>query len=185
MDQAEVKRYVELLQRGDKDAFRWIFDAFQQSIYSFLFFKAKDAELAEDLLQETFLSVWKNREKLDKEQSFKAFLYRIAGNLYLNHHRHSRVADRYRQNHSSKGLATSETPQFLMEQEEFSRSLWAALERLPERTREVFLLSRTEHLSYQEIAERLGISVKTVETQMGRALAKLSEHFPKHYFRKK
>lgn len=173
------------LRKGDKGAFRELFEAFQEGIYSFLFFKTKDTDLAEDLLQETFLNVWKSRSSLDEEESFKAFLYRVASNLHLNHLRHSKVVDKYRNDPANKKITSNETPHFLMEQDEFQLALWDVLDKLPERTREVFLLSRTEMLSYKEIAERLGISIKTVETLMGKALGKLSERFPKHDFRKK
>lgn len=183
MSTQDTRHLVNRLKASDHDAFRAVFDSYQESIFRFLYLKTKDVQLAEDLLQEVFYKLWTNRYRLDAEQSLKSYLYTIAEHLFLNHCRHQLVVQQHMQ--SGNRGTTAETPHFLLEEEEFRQHLENAIEMLPEKVREVFMMSRFEDLSYQEIANRQSISIKTVESHMVEALRLLREVLPIKYFTKK
>src|SRR6187551_1001587 len=165
---SNIQHLANRLKASDRDAFRIIFESYQEGIFRFLYLKTKDVQLAEDLLQEAFYKLWANRSKLDSEQSLKSYLYTIAEHLFLNHCRHQMVVQQYGQ--FRRGMTTAETPHFLLEEEEFRQQLESAINMLPEKVKEVFTMSRFEDLSYQEIADRQSISIKTVESHMVKAL---------------
>lgn len=185
MDQSRFQLIVRKLKRGDKASFKVLFDACHHGLFNYLYFRSKDAVLSEDLLQETFLKIWENRKKLDENQSVKAYLYKIANNLFLNHQRHLRIVDEHRNQIQSNSFLDTNHPQFLMEEQEFRIKLMSEIESLPDRTREIFLMSRVEALFNREIAERLEISLKTVEVHIGKALNQLSSSIPEEYLKKK
>jgi RNA polymerase sigma-70 factor (ECF subfamily) len=128
--------------------------------------------VAEEVVQEVMLELWRRRESLVVEDSLRAYLYRSTRNRALNHLRHERV-ERLGEPHAAGSAAVGpEAPARLVE-EEIDVALREAVGSLPERCREVFELSRVHGLRYAEIASALGISVKTVEAQMGKALRTL------------
>jgi RNA polymerase sigma factor (sigma-70 family) len=91
MKETDFRTLAIRIKASDQAAFEVLFNLFQATIFNFLLFKTKDSSLAEDLLQETFLKVWKNRSTLDEARSLKNYLYTIADNLALNHFRHAKV----------------------------------------------------------------------------------------------
>ena len=123
---------------------------------------------AEDLVQDLFLSLWQRRDKFDFADPLP-YLYRAARNRALSHLRDEKVRDRWRQG------ASAAPPELIHQPSDpdagnLLRALDLAVEALPQRCRLIFTLSREQGLSYKQIASLLGISIKTVETQMGRAL---------------
>ena len=149
--------------------FRQYYAGLCKSLYRIL----RDASLAEDIVQEVFLKVWETREQLKMDAAIQAYLYRSCYNTALN------FLKKQKQNtdidlleivpggdsaEKHLGLAETET------------QIYAAIEALPPKTRLVFSLSRFEELSYKEIAERLDISLKSVEKHMGIALQRLREN---------
>lgn len=186
MDHSDLKPHVINLKNSDKTAFRIVFTALQQNIYNFLLFKTNDKALAEDLLQDTFIKLWENRKKLKEDESLRAWLYKVAGNLYLNHLRHAGVMKKHQDEVLTKSTITDiQHPHFVLEEQEFQERLINAIGSLPERVKEVFLMSRTEALTNKEISERLGISIKTIESQLGKALKILCKSMPEKYFLKR
>lgn len=181
---ADLQKLVVRLKAADREAFRLIFETFQESIFRFLYLRTKDVALAEDMLQEVFYKLWKSRDTLDEAQSIKSYLYTIADNLFLNHYRHLQVVREHEQSYAAPKIVT-ETPHYLLEENEFKRQLENAIDSLPEKVKDVFIMSRLEDLSYQEIAERQSISIKTVESHMVKALRLLREALPVKYFTKK
>jgi RNA polymerase sigma-70 factor (family 1) len=175
----DLNDVVKRLKASDPDAFKTVFDTWQKSIFNFLLFKTKDKARAEDLLQEVFLKLWNARTRLDESQSVKNYLYSIADNLVLNEIRHDKVVARHRSSADSALFTTNESPEFILEEKEWKDRLEGAIASLSERPRIVFLMSRLEDLSYQEIADRLSISIKTVETHMVKALKHLRENLSK------
>jgi RNA polymerase sigma-70 factor (ECF subfamily) len=175
MENLDLTDVVKRVKAGDAVAFERIFNLYQQNIYNFLLYKLKDSAAAEDHLQEVFFKLWKNRANLQEEQSIKNYLYTIADNLVLNNARHLKVVTRYQEQFKAGLFYPAENPQQVLEEKEFKQRLMDAIEDLPEKSRIVFLLSRMEDLSYQEIAERLSISIKTVEGHMTKALKLLRE----------
>lgn len=185
MDPAELESHVLKLKHSDQAAFKIIFDAYQQNIFNFLLFKTHDKALAEDLLQDTFIKLWDKRKHLKEEESIKAYLYRIAHNLYLNHLRHGAVMKKHQEGElKSRIFVNNAHPQYILEEQEFQLKLTHTIEALPERIKEVFLMSRIETLSNKEIAERLGLSIKTIESHIGKALQLLCKTLPRNYFQK-
>lgn len=158
------------IKASDQGAFEVIFNLYHESIFNFLLFKVKDDVAAEDLLQEVFFKLWKIRESLDENKSLKNYLYTIADNLSLNHIRHLKVVDRYRAGYRSNMFSDVDSPNFILEEKESLKSLMQAIEDLPEKPRMVFMMSRFEDATYQEIADRLSVSIKTVEEHMSKAL---------------
>jgi RNA polymerase sigma-70 factor (family 1) len=178
MEPKDFRDLVIRIKTSDHEAFEKIFNHFHQTIYQFLLYKIKDADTAEDLLQEVFLKIWKGRTALDENQSLKNYLYTIADNLVLNHFRHQKVVLRHQQESELKIFSGSDSPQNILEEKEWSKILMSAIESLPEQTRTIFLMSRVEDLTYQEIAERLSISLKAVEGHIVKALKTLRTALP-------
>ncbi|WNJ15935.1 RNA polymerase sigma-70 factor [Pontibacter sp. G13] len=153
-------------------AFKSLFDRYYDSIRNFLYYKSGNRDLAEDLAQDAFMILWKKRANIDPNK-VKSYLYTIANNLFLNEVKHQKVVFKFQQQPIS--TTSVETPQYIMEEEEFRSKLDHAISSLPEKNRVVFLMNRIEKLTYREIAERLEISVKAVEKRMHKALLELRQ----------
>ena len=152
------------------EVFENVFNTHAKSLRNYLYYKCGDKDLAEDFVQESFIKLWDNCAKVLLEKA-KSFLFTVANNLFLNDIAHKKVVLK----HQKTGARnyTHETPQYIMEEQEFMNKLQKALADLPEKQREVFLLNRIDKKKYKEIAEMVGISVKAVEKRMSAALKSL------------
>lgn len=130
--------------------------------------------VAEEIVQDVMLEMWKRRESLDNKGTPQAYLFQSARNRALNHIRHERVTRKGEPQILRRESADAISHSLVVEGE-IHVALRKAVERLPERCREVFVLSRMHGLRYADIARTLGISIKTVEAQMGKALRMLRE----------
>ena len=173
----ERQRDRELLERlraGDAAAFDTIFRTWYAPLV-----RAADAMLheraaAEEIVQDVMLEMWRRRERLAPEGTPQAYLFQSVRNRALNHLRHERVKQRAEPYVIGEGSRDAAASSAIVESE-IDRALRAAVASLPPRCREVFELSRGHGLRYGEIAETLGVSVKAVEAQMGKALRVLRE----------
>lgn len=157
----------------EETTFKLIFDTYFKVLRNFLIFRYKNFEFAEDVAQNAFVKLWENCKILKKEQA-KSFLFTTAIRLSLNQIKHQKIVSDYEINFVSKS-SDKESPQFLLEENEFKIRLEKAITNLPEKQREVFLLNRFENQTYKEIAEQLDLSVKAVEKRMKLALESLRD----------
>ena len=162
------------LRAGDQAAFDAIFRAHYAPLVRVVEAMLHRRDVAEEVVQEVMLELWRRRETLVVEESLRAYLFRAARNRALNSLRHDAIAKRAEPVVAEDTVAPSGAHAQLVE-EEIEVALRTAMNDLPDRCREVFELSRVHGLRYAEIATTLGISVKTVEAQMGKALRILRE----------
>lgn len=137
------------------------------------FLHSRDA--AEDVAQESFVKLWEHRKGWRNTGTVRALLYRIARNLALNESRWNRVRRNRRDLASAATAGHVATPAEGLDENELRRKVEAAIAKLPERRREIFVHARYHNLSYAEIAEILQIAPQTVANQMSAALAALRE----------
>ena len=130
----------------------------------------KDKELTEDTVQEVFVKLWEKRKDLKIEISLKSYLYRAAINAAYNHLEKNKRYSKLTLEDVGAAKSAYNNTEADLDAKELETKIKETLALLPEACREVFILSRFEELSYKEIAETLGISVKTVENQVGKAL---------------
>lgn len=154
----------------EETVFQEIFSRLADSLRNFLYYKCGDRQQAEDISQEAFLRMWKGCEKVSPEKA-KSFLFTVANNLWLDQIKHQKVVLSFQR--KARPANVTHSPEFLYEEEEFHQRLMAAISALPEKSRTVFLMNRMDKLTYQEIADRLGISKKAVEKRMHKALVEL------------
>lgn len=170
---AELARRMRL---GDERALETIFRMYYPGLVGFARRYVKTTEIAEELVQDLFLKVWSRRSSLGEIDSVKTYLFRAARNTALNHLRRRRLEHEWLE---KEGTTITEHQTLegdeAVTESDITAAVRAAVDRLPPRCREVFMLSRDGGLTYGEIAKSLGISIKTVETQMGRALKALRE----------
>lgn len=157
----------------DKDDLKKVYDEYFGAVRNFLYYKTKDIQLAEDLVQEVFIKVWEKRETIKKE-TLKSLLYTIANNLMINHINHQKVV-RSHEDSSNYQVGSSESPEYIFEEQEFQIRFNLIMSKIPDGPKEVFLMNRIEDLKYDEIASRLELSVKAVEKRMSKALSILRE----------
>ena len=160
---------------GDELAYQGLFKSHYAMLTLYAMRFVQDMENAEEIVQDVFFNLWENRQKRDINVSLKSYLYRTVKNTCLNLLKHRKVEDRYRE-HFSRELQYDELNEDnWMVETELSDKITAAIEKLPPERKKVFVLSRFEELKYREIAEKLNLSIKTVENQMGKALKFLRE----------
>ncbi|HDR51306.1 MAG TPA: sigma-70 family RNA polymerase sigma factor [Mariniphaga anaerophila] len=156
----------------DKNEFIELFRQMYGPVRNFVYYKTSDGGLADDITQDTFAKIWEMKSKI-RNDTVKSLLYKIAGNLCINQLEKKQVrfefANQYRQN----GSVVS--PEFELEFKEFDERLQRALESLKEKDRVVFLMNRIDRLTYSQIADSLGLSVKAVEKRMKNALDELKK----------
>jgi RNA polymerase sigma-70 factor (ECF subfamily) len=148
-----------------EDAFKTHFKA----LHSYAYTIVKDDIMAEEMVQNVFFKLWKNKETVEINQSFTAYLYRSVYHESLNYLKHLKVKSAY-QAHAARNMNNTNNATDRLKLKELEEKLDKALKELPEQCRTIFQMSRFEELKYLEIADKLGISVKTVENQMGKAL---------------
>ena len=149
-----------------------LFELHSKSLRNFIYYKCGDIQQAEDIVQDAFIKLWNNCSKIVFEKA-KSFLYTVARNNFLNEVAHKKIVLQHQSNY--KNDRTNESPEFLLEEKLFMAKLESVIAGLPEKQREVFLLSRIDKKKYAEIAEMLDISVKAVEKRMSQALIILRE----------
>ncbi len=177
MDQGnryQDKDLVVQLKSNSSSAFQALFEKYSQRIYRFSLGYLKSTQEAEEIVQDVFLRVWKAREELLVERSFESYLFTIAKNTILNTIRKANYEKAYLEYsslHPNKNSLLEEELDF----KELDRIYRRAIEKLPARRKEVYRLSRDNGLSNREIANELGISVKTVENQMTAALSAIKK----------
>jgi len=175
MDKNREKDYIIGLKRGDFASFDQLFSVYKERLYAFALGYLKSTEYARELVQEVFIKVWENREELDEEKSFNAYLFTISKNIILNHLR-KRANDKkyieYIKQHT--GIEYTKTEEKI-EYSDLEAQAKKIIDQLPPGRKKIYRLSREEGLTYEEIAKKLNISKKTVENQMSRALKFLRE----------
>ncbi len=133
----------------------------------------KDTDETEDVVQQVFVSMWEKRAQLDIHTSVRAVLYRAVHNACLNRLKHQKVRRDYAGDWKNTQSDSEQTD--ALEAAELQERINRAIETMPEQCARIFKMSRFEQLKYQEIADQLGLSVKTVENQMGKALKIIRE----------
>jgi RNA polymerase sigma-70 factor (ECF subfamily) len=164
--------WVRRLRRGDARAFERLFHTYCGPLVNFARRYVMDLPVAENIVQDVFLSIWTRREQLDPTAAIRAYLYTAVRNQALKQLRHEKVEQRGREAMSTPRMVEV-TPEQNWSEQELANEIRSAVEQLPQRCRTIFVMSRYDNLTYGEIAQILGVSVKTVETQMGRALKSL------------
>ena len=167
-DQNESE-WVEKIRDGDAQAFEHLFKAYCQPLINFARRFVRDVQIAENIVQDVFLKIWTNRIKLNPSLNIKTYLFTAVRNQTLNHLRHAKME---KDSVADMQLITTpvKTPENGWKEKELATSIQQAINELPKKCQTIFLMNRFDQLTYQEIADILNLSIKTVETQMGRAL---------------
>jgi len=182
------KEILEGLRKGDRKTFELVFKAYYPRLCNYANGILHSFDSAEEVVQEVFINFWNKHATIEIYTSLKPYLFRSVYYGCLNYLRKNktikdsvRLPDESEQKKELLLLATSTTPFTLLVSEEFEKELDHAIEGLPDQCRKIFCLSRFENLSYAEIAEKLGLTVSTVKTQMSRAMTKLIENFDEYH----
>ena len=179
MNQPEEKDVFEKIKKGDEKAFEKLFHKYYGILCSFATKIINDDVAAEEIVQDLFVKLWEKREQLFIETSLKNYLFRSVKNLCLNTIQHNKTKIRYAQIVISE-VENQFTDDNNYPEPDLSVKIEESINSLPEKRREIFLLSRQDGLKYHEIAQKLNISIKTVETQMSLAIKTLRDKLKKY-----
>lgn len=152
--------------------YREAFDEYFEGLRNFLYYKTGDSDMAEDLAQDTFVKLWETRDRIDKK-TLKSYLYTIASNTAINQLKRRQLQYKFQKLHVAG--VDNQSPEYLAQMKEYEEILQGVIAKMPDGSREVFLMNRLEDMKYREIAETLGISVKAVEKRMSKALKIIKE----------
>jgi len=158
------------IRKGDIKTFETLFRSSYASLVRYAKSIVKDHDAAEEIVQDLFFRLWKDKEKLTIESSLNGYLFRSVYNRCIHHLEHRKVVAKYETDMAFLGEESPVTPVQQLQYRELQALIAQTLGNLPGKCGEIFYLNRFEGLKYREIAERLSVSVKTVEANMGKAL---------------
>lgn len=158
-----------------KEKFDQYFNDYYTNLCRFTLTFVVDAPVAEEIVQEVFVYLWEKRGSIEIKNSIRAYLYVATKHAALKYKRAGTIRKKYEDDYS-QNREISEELDALSESRELTELLNAAIDRLPEKCKEIFKLKYYEELSYKEIAEKLNISPKTVDNQIGIAIKKIREN---------
>ena len=176
VDFMDDKQLLGELKRGNNAAFEFLFKSYYPRLRGYAIRFIEDEETVRDIIQECFLRFWERREMLSAF-SLTSLLFSMVRNGCLNYLKHRSIVEKYRVEYLAKvdGEERLYYADFMQEQ------IALVLNQLPDRSREIFLLSRFRGLKNREIAEKLQISTTAVEKHIARALQYFSRHFSERY----
>jgi RNA polymerase sigma-70 factor (ECF subfamily) len=161
---------IRRIRNGDKQEFEKLFRSSYVSLVRYAKTILRDHDTAEEIVQELFFRLWQDREKLNIKSSLNGYLFRSVHNRSLHHIEHQQVVSHHAGEVAARAMLSSEPVTEAIYYSELQAKVAGVLDRLPERCRMIFRMSRFDGLKYNEIAEKLVVNVKTVEADMGKAL---------------
>lgn len=164
----------ERIKRDDLKAYEAVFRQYYQQLYRFAYNYLRDQVPSEEMAQEVFLYIWEKRGQIEIKTTLKTYLYSAIKNKCLNYIKYE-LPRKNELEESHLAMMMVNQPEREEDSERMRRHIDAAVNELPTKCRHIFMLSRNAGLTYEEIAEELELSVKTVENQMSIALKKLRE----------
>lgn len=169
---------VDLIRQDDEKAFSVIYQRYSMPLYVHANRFIRDREETKDILQKVFVKIWAIRNKLPTDIKLSSYLYQIVKNELINYISHSKVVDKYLESMSSYASTYISDTDHVIREKQLQDIIEREIQNLPEKMREIFQLSRRQYLSHKEIAEKLGISEKTVKNQISNALNLLRHKLP-------
>jgi len=170
---SENQKIVSEFISGSETAFDELFRKYYRRLVNFSMNVVKNKDSAEEVVQDLFVTLWEKKDKLQLKVSLKAYLYRA---VYNNSIHYYKKQQRFVHNDVELSEELSDDYTDILEQSELEERIYQTIEQLPEKCKEIFKLKRFDELKNKEIAEQLRISIKTVETQMTRALKFLTKN---------
>lgn len=171
------EQLLSLLRNGDTGAFNAIYERYSKPLYLYILSKTDRGETSKDVLQDLFTTLWEKRQALDIHLSLRSYLYQSVRHKIIDLYRKNATYRKYLQqlieHFDAQPHNISETYDYKAKAAE----VFEAINRLPERMKEIFMLSRFENLSIEQIASRLELSQQTVKNQISKALKILRTHY--------
>jgi len=162
---------VRRLRTGDSLAFDLLFEKYSSKLFYFVNKHLNVKEESEEIVQGVFLNLWEHKKELRSEGAFKSYLYKIALNSIRNYFIKKQVQEKHKQLIAQEYLIESDADTDELDYESVVKQVDQLIDQLPEKRREIFLLSRKEGLDISEIANYLGISESTVKNQISSAIS--------------
>lgn len=177
----EVSTQIQL--KGiTKKGFEEIFHEHYAHLCAYAFKYVEDKDAAEELVQDVFFKLWVKRDEIDIQSSLKSYLFRAVRNASLNLLSHIKVREDYKYANELQRDSDEQKDDDVLVGTELEQKIRSSISKMPEQRQKIFIMSRYEDLKYREIADQLGISIKTVESQMSKALkylrVELHEYLP-------
>lgn len=169
---------IERLRSGDVNIFEWLFKNKYKGLCYYATKLLGNTSTAEEIVSETFAEIWEKKEKIIFTSSVNAYLYATVHNKSINFLKRQKTITAYNKFlfETKQEFNPADIPDQIYQEKDITAEIDNAIRLLPEKCKAIFMLSRFENKKYREIAEILGISIKTVENQMGIALEKLRKH---------
>jgi RNA polymerase sigma-70 factor (ECF subfamily) len=158
------------IRQGNERAFEQLFKQYYTSLCRYADSIVKDLDDAEEVVQTVFVTIWEKRLDIEISQLLKSYLYRSVHNHCLNRLKHNKIKEVHQEYIGYFGEQHYEAVTEVIERNELEVKIREAIEKLPEQCKIIFKLSRFDELKYQEIANKMGLSIKTIENQIGKAL---------------
>jgi len=165
------------IKEGDIQAFETLFRSYYEPLCRYAYRFVENTETAEEIVQDLFYVLWKERQNLNIFTSVNGYLYRSVKNKSLQQIEKAMVRDAYKEMYAENAAIETITPQEELEYKELEQFIAETLHRLPERRQKIFRMNRMEGKKYNEIAQELHISVKTVETEMTKTFQTLRNKY--------
>jgi len=165
---------------GDTDAFAEIYDLYKDRIFAFAYTLTKSKEIAEEATQEVFVKLWEKRDQINSDFPLTPYIKKITYNYIISFFRKVKLDKQLQQNlyRNMEALRNSNEDEIL--QKELNNLYRRAIEELPQQKRTAYLLSREQHLSYEEIALQMGLSKNTVRNHMTEAIQFIRNYITNH-----
>ena len=170
-----------LMAEGDISAYRFLFDHHFSDLCNFILIYLHRKELAEEIALDIFTFIWEKRQSLQITATFKSFLFASAKNRAISLYRKEHLKMFTTVENAESSMLNDSTSQFSLENSELREIINNAIQKLPEKSRQIYLMAWEEDLSYKEIANQLGLSPKTIENHVGIALHKLRKSLKPYY----
>lgn len=171
--QKEVSIFLKELSEGSRTAFDWLFIRYQPKVVAFLKACTGDEEQARDIAQDIFFNIWKDRAKLSGVRSFEGYLFQMARFSVYNYYDHLDVVKKYVEEGKKQPEGTAVGPEEKLKERQIKAIVAATVRKMPQRRREIFVMSRWGGYTNDEIAARLNINKRTVENHLTAALSAL------------